>query len=155
MATRLSPSAPVIRHRSSRPATPTPLLPTTPVDLATPDRSPGRPDQQRPNPTRRPVSRGHRVLHPKDVTSLDEYRSAGGLLALEQIAGSSPDEITAVVLDSGLRGRGGAGFPTGRKWQTVAANATSGAPSTVVVNGAEGEPGRSRTAASCAAIRIR
>jgi NADH:ubiquinone oxidoreductase subunit F (NADH-binding) len=40
-----------------------------------------------------------------------------------------------------LRGRGGAGFPAGRKWLTVAANALGGPPATVVVNGAEGEPG--------------
>jgi NADH:ubiquinone oxidoreductase subunit F (NADH-binding) len=53
----------------------------------------------------------------------------------------APSEIAATVLDSGLRGRGGAGFPSGRKWQTVAANAAAGHPATVVVNGAEGEPG--------------
>ena len=42
---------------------------------------------------------------------------------------------------SGLRGRGGAGFPTGTKWRTVAANASPTLAATVVVNGAEGEPG--------------
>ena len=50
----------------------------------------------------------------------------------------------AVIEDleaSGLRGRGGAGFPTGTKWRTVAANASPTFPTTVVVNGAEGEPG--------------
>lgn len=141
MATRLSPSAPVIRHRSPRPVTHTPLPPAKPVNLATPERSTDGPDDPRSRPTRRRPSRGQRVLHPKAITSLDEYRSVGGLLGLETAAGSSPDEITAVVLEAGLRGRGGAGFPTGRKWQTVAANATAGPPATVVVNGAEGEPG--------------
>ena len=43
--------------------------------------------------------------------------------------------------ESGLRGRGGAGFPTGRKWRTVAANRSALRSSAVVVNGAEGEPG--------------
>jgi NADH-quinone oxidoreductase subunit F len=53
-----------------------------------------------------------------------------------------PDAIIQAVADSGLRGRGGAGFPAGRKWQTVAENrASSATPSTVVVNAAEGEPG--------------
>lgn len=47
------------------------------------------------------------------------------------------DEVTA----AGIRGRGGAGFPTGTKWTTVARNASPVLPSTVVVNGAEGEPG--------------
>ena len=42
---------------------------------------------------------------------------------------------------SGLRGRGGAGYSTGRKWQAVARNRSPVEPSTVVVNGAEGEPG--------------
>ena len=45
------------------------------------------------------------------------------------------------MLESGLRGRGGAGFPAGRKWQTVADNVAAGPCATVVVNGAEGEPG--------------
>ncbi|MGH3850253.1 MAG: NADH-ubiquinone oxidoreductase-F iron-sulfur binding region domain-containing protein, partial [Pseudonocardiaceae bacterium] len=44
-------------------------------------------------------------------------------------------------MSSGLRGRGGAGFPTGRKWRTVADNSTGEAPATVIVNAAEGEPG--------------
>ncbi len=42
---------------------------------------------------------------------------------------------------SGLRGRGGAGFPTGRKWRTVAEHSSPKLPATVVVNAAEGEPG--------------
>ncbi len=82
-----------------------------------------------------------RVLHPDAMTSLKQYRSGGGLDGLKVAQATSPDEIVATVLDSGLRGRGGAGFPTGRKWQTVAANARGGPPATVVVNGAEGEPG--------------
>lgn len=57
------------------------------------------------------------------------------------------DRLTA----SGLRGRGGAGFPTGAKWRTVRDNSSSVAPTTVVVNGAEGEPGtfKDRTILRC------
>ncbi len=82
-----------------------------------------------------------RVLHPWVLTSLDEYRSIGGLTGLEIANDMQPADIAATVLDAGLRGRGGAGFPAGRKWQTVAENALAGSPATVVVNGAEGEPG--------------
>lgn len=89
----------------------------------------------------RSAGAGRRVLHPTALGSLEEYRSAGGLRGLEAAARSHPDDITGTVLDAGLRGRGGAGFPAGRKWQTVAANALAGSPATVVVNGAEGEPG--------------
>jgi NADH-quinone oxidoreductase subunit F len=85
--------------------------------------------------------RGRRVLHPNTLTSLAAYRSAGGLRGLEIALRTDPNEIVATVYEAGLRGRGGAGFPAGRKWETVAANATGRPPSTVVVNGAEGEPG--------------
>ena len=60
---------------------------------------------------------------------------------MEVASAIAPEAIVATILESGLRGRGGAGFPTGRKWQTVAANAMGGPPATVIVNGAEGEPG--------------
>jgi NADH-quinone oxidoreductase subunit F len=92
-----------------------------------------------PGPSR--SSRARRVLHPRPLGSLEQYRSAGGFRGLEVANKMAPEEIAATVLDSGLRGRGGAGFLTGRKWQTVAANAAAGPPATVVVNGAEGEPG--------------
>ena len=82
-----------------------------------------------------------RVLHSTTISSLDEYRAAGGLAGLQAAAERHSSEIIESILEAGLRGRGGAGFPTGRKWQTVAANALSTSPSTVVVNGAEGEPG--------------
>jgi NADH:ubiquinone oxidoreductase subunit F (NADH-binding) len=52
-----------------------------------------------------------------------------------------PAELIALVDASGLRGRGGAGFPTGRKWRTVAEMASAVLSTSVVVNGAEGEPG--------------
>jgi NADH-quinone oxidoreductase subunit F len=83
----------------------------------------------------------HRVLYPTPIGSLDEYlkdRGGGGLVAARKLA---PDEIIAEVDASGLRGRGGAGFPTGRKWRTVRDYASDLERTSVVVNAAEGEPG--------------
>jgi len=83
----------------------------------------------------------HRVLYPRPILSLAEYltrRGGEGIAAARQM---EPAAIIERVLASGLRGRGGAGFPTGLKWQTVAGNRTDVAPSTVIVNAAEGEPG--------------
>ena len=68
------------------------------------------------------------------------YQSSGGYLALQRAAKElSPAAILAVITASGLAGRGGAGFPTGRKWQAVAD--AQGAPKTIVCNADEGEPG--------------
>ena len=84
----------------------------------------------------------HRVLYPKPVETLEQYLAINGGAGWEEARTMAPPDIIQVVLDSGLRGRGGAGFPTGRKWRTVAENeAGAVAPTTVVVNGAEGEPG--------------
>jgi NADH-quinone oxidoreductase subunit F len=83
----------------------------------------------------------HRVLFPEPVTSLDEYLARGGGVGLEAALGREPDEIIAEVTASGLRGRGGAGFPTGVKWRTVSDYRSDVLPATVIVNGAEGEPG--------------
>ena len=51
--------------------------------------------------------------------SLDEYVAAGGGRGLEVALSASPEAIIEKVAKSGLRGRGGAGFPTGEKWRTV------------------------------------
>ncbi len=83
----------------------------------------------------------HRVLYPSPITSLDEYLARGGGMGIEAARAMTPSAIIERVLASGLRGRGGAGFPTGRKWETVAANHSPTQPSTVIVNAAEGEPG--------------
>src|SRR5690242_14233558 len=80
-----------------------------------------------------------RVLPASPVQSLGDGDAYGdGLDAARRL---DPTAIIDLVDAAGLRGRGGAGFPVGRKWRTVVANRTSTIPSTVVVNGAEGEPG--------------
>jgi NADH-quinone oxidoreductase subunit F len=82
-----------------------------------------------------------RVLDPVPIDSFDDYVGTGGGRSLAMVAGVAPLTVVDMIVASGLRGRGGAGFPTGLKWQTVLAGATSGEPITVAVNAAEGEPG--------------
>src|SRR3954471_13648059 len=83
----------------------------------------------------------HRVLPPQPIESLEEYVKARGGRGVETASHEKAEEIVEVLEASGLRGRGGAGFPTGRKWRTVRENASDVLATTVVVNGAEGEPG--------------
>src|SRR5262245_48990407 len=83
----------------------------------------------------------HRVLHPEPIRSLDDYVAARGGQGLEAARQVEPDVLIAEVEASGLRGRGGAGFPTGTKWRTVWENRSDAVATTVVVNAAEGEPG--------------
>ena len=82
-----------------------------------------------------------RVLDSEPVDGLDAYQAAGGGKAQAVAAEVGPVELIQLLTDSGLRGRGGAGFPTGTKWQTIAENTSTEVPTTVVVNAAEGEPG--------------
>ena len=75
-----------------------------------------------------------------DPENIDEYLAFDGYKALEKVLTSmSPDEVIQVVSDSGLRGRGGAGFPTGRKWQF--AKASQDDQKYVACNADEGDPG--------------
>jgi NADH-quinone oxidoreductase subunit F len=83
----------------------------------------------------------HRILPAAPYANLDEYLAAGGGRALDTARRVAPEVLVAEVESSGLRGRGGAGFPTGTKWRTIVANASSELATTVVVNAAEGEPG--------------
>ena len=71
---------------------------------------------------------------------IDEAIAAGDYQALEKVLTSmTPDDVIKEVLDSGLRGRGGAGFPTGRKW--AFAKASAGNIKYVCCNADEGDPG--------------
>jgi len=83
---------------------------------------------------------GH--LHPEipDYTDLDSYRAKGGYTVLEAcISGKrSVENVIETLSDGGLRGLGGAGFPTGRKWSFVRAET---GPRLMAVNADEGEPG--------------
>ena len=74
-----------------------------------------------------------------DLYTIDGYRRVGGYRALEKALKQDPDAIINSVKDSGLRGRGGAGFPTGLKWSFVPQN--DGKPHYLVVNADESEPG--------------
>jgi NADH:ubiquinone oxidoreductase subunit F (NADH-binding) len=83
----------------------------------------------------------HRVLPPDPVHSLDEHLKRRGGRGLEVARQVEPEAIIDELEAAGLRGRGGAGFPTHIKWRTVRENRSPDEPTTVVVNAAEGEPG--------------
>ncbi|WP_087366438.1 NADH-quinone oxidoreductase subunit NuoF [Cloacibacillus sp. An23] len=75
-----------------------------------------------------------------DATSIKEYLGIGGYSAFEKaLFDMSGDEIVQMISDSNLRGRGGGGFPTGRKWSQV--RAQKAGPKYIVCNGDEGDPG--------------
>jgi formate dehydrogenase iron-sulfur subunit len=74
-----------------------------------------------------------------DPLSLADYRAHGGWRGLERAIGLTPEAIVEEVVQSGLRGRGGAGFPTGIKWRTVLQAA--GSPKYIVCNADEGDSG--------------
>ena len=75
-----------------------------------------------------------------DPESIDEYIAMDGYSALEKVLTQmKPEDVIQVVKDSGLRGRGGGGFPTGLKWSFTAANAAD--QKYVVCNADEGDPG--------------
>lgn len=72
-----------------------------------------------------------------DPLSLEDYRAHGGLVGLERAKTMAKAQIVAEVTESGLRGRGGAGFPTGIKWKTV--SEAPGAQKYIVCNADEGD----------------
>jgi len=75
------------------------------------------------------------------VLDIGEYEKAGGFTALRKARALSPDEVIAELDASGLRGRGGAFFPTGRKWSFVPKPDQLPKPHYLVVNADESEPG--------------
>ena len=77
------------------------------------------------------------VVNPEEI---DEYIAFDGYKALEKVLKEmTQDEVIDVIKDSGLRGRGGAGFPTGKKWELT--KASVGEQKYVVCNADEGDPG--------------
>ena len=79
------------------------------------------------------------LLDGEPVADLADYRERGGGTAIEQARAAGPEAVIGEVLDSGLRGRGGGGFPTGRKWSGVRDGGAG--RRFAVCNAAEGEPG--------------
>jgi NADH-quinone oxidoreductase subunit F len=77
---------------------------------------------------------------PGRCVTFDEYRAEGGFSALKKtLQDFSPEQVQQAVIDSGLRGRGGAGFPTGKKWSFVPRNLPG--PRWLICNCDEMEPG--------------
>jgi NADH-quinone oxidoreductase subunit F len=83
------------------------------------------------------------VLFPRGVPEggegLEQYRARCGYRALAEALKNPPERLIQIVSDAGLRGRGGAGFPTGKKWQFT--REAPGEPRYLVLNGGEDEPG--------------
>ncbi len=80
-----------------------------------------------------------RHIHEPGSDTMDHYLKRGGYETARALIGTPPETIIQLVTDSGLRGRGGAGFPTGKKWSFLAKG--TGKPTYLVVNGDESEPG--------------
>ena len=75
----------------------------------------------------------------RDLTQLAEYRAIGGYAGVEKARAMTPDELIEELQEANLRGRGGAGFPMGRKASLI--DRKSGRPAYLVVNADESEPG--------------
>jgi NADH-quinone oxidoreductase subunit F len=86
----------------------------------------------------RPLTTDLSVSEPPDLA---RYRARGGYAALAKALGDAPQAVTKLVTDAGLRGRGGAGFPTGSKWSFVPMGDKASHPKHLVVNADEMEPG--------------
>ena len=84
------------------------------------------------------ATEGFGVMDPLD---LDEYLAHHGFTALGQVVSRKPEETIAAITQSGIRGRGGAGFPTGVKWSRVRGALSPDGVKYVIVNGDEGDPG--------------
>ena len=76
-----------------------------------------------------------------ELTRIEDYEALGGFSALRRARGMTPDDVIAELETSGLRGRGGAFFPTGRKWAFVPKPDQLPKPHYLVVNADESEPG--------------
>jgi NADH-quinone oxidoreductase subunit F len=83
----------------------------------------------------------HEIVLADATTSLAEYEASGGYGQLARARAMTPQEVTDELLASELKGRGGAGFPTGRKWSFVPPKDKLPKPHYLVVNADESEPG--------------
>lgn len=81
------------------------------------------------------------LLAEDPVLSLQDYKATGGLEGLAACDRMAPEDIVDQIEASGLRGRGGAGFPVGTKWRAIRSGGLEAGTRFVVANGAEGEPG--------------
>ncbi|HXN08814.1 MAG TPA: NADH-quinone oxidoreductase subunit L, partial [Candidatus Acidoferrales bacterium] len=80
-----------------------------------------------------------RGIGERDLTDIETYKQLGGFVALEKaLRQMAPESVANVVSGSNLRGRGGAGFPTGKKWSFLPKD---GRPRYLVCNSDEAEPG--------------
>ncbi|MFF8092402.1 NAD(P)H-dependent oxidoreductase subunit E [Streptomyces sp. NPDC016675] len=129
------------RARRHATAVAAPATPEAAVDAATaPETAPPEPA-----PALAVPQAGHpalvllRRVGTTDPASLDDYRARGGYAALRRAFELGPAGVIREVTDSGLLGRGGAAFPTGRKWQATAAQPDH--PHHLVCNADESEPG--------------
>ncbi len=101
----------------------------------------GDPIEQRNNAVRQDAAslRLLRRVGRVDPESLDAYRASGGFAALEKARGMTPEAVIAEITASRLMGRGGAAFPTGRKWDAVRTQPAR--PHFLICNADESEPG--------------
>jgi NADH:ubiquinone oxidoreductase subunit F (NADH-binding) len=75
-----------------------------------------------------------------DPENIEDYIAEDGYQALGKVLSEmTPEQVVEEVLASGLRGRGGAGFPAGKKWQLC--HAAEGSPKYIICNADEGDPG--------------
>ncbi len=85
----------------------------------------------------------HRMVLEKcgniDPADINEYISLGGYAQAEKCVKMQPEEICSIMMDSGLKGRGGGGFPTGKKWDLTRVNESD--KKYIICNGDEGDPG--------------
>jgi NADH-quinone oxidoreductase subunit F len=91
----------------------------------------------KPHPRETPIL--SRYFGDAEARTLEGWKKRGGYRALEKALGTAPEEIINEVKESGLRGRGGAGFPTGMKWSFMKHG--DGKPHYLCVNADESEPG--------------
>ena len=79
------------------------------------------------------------IRNPHYDRSLEAYKKSGGFKSLKKVLKMTPEAVIQIVKDSNIRGRGGAGFPTGLKWSFMAKG--TGKPSYLIANADESEPG--------------